>query len=284
MARYPVVNTATIVLTNPSAGPLLRAIENLSAAEDEFYGDRRDLVNSYPMKTRDITRTQIETLYDTHLGNEPWRYSSRFEASGSTLKTGSYGNTGGGFISQESHTELWVTAWGDTPTSATYPTTRGAGISDGAGEHFLFDEERGAAWVDLIVKHGYNNGFTGRGSSTSRSITSGAGDGASTTFYQVYEGFGVEPVAYNGRGGLSDFEAHMLKLVGDAYEDTVRGAINSYNGSLNSYRGANGSATEAEFSSNSATQPWEGYTGTSRGYNRPEELNIDLVRQTRGVS
>lgn len=284
MARYPVVNTATLVLTSPSAGPLLRAIETLQGAEDEFYRERRNLVNSYPMKTRDITASEIEALYDQHLGNEPWRYRSRFDASGSTLKTGSYGNTGGGFFSQESHTELWITAWGDTPTSATYPTTRGAGIFDGGGEHFLFDEERGAAWVDLIVKHGYNDGFTRRGSSTSRSITSGAGDGASTTVYQVYEGFGVEPVAYNGRGGLSGFEAHMLKLVGDAYEDTVRGAINSYNGNLNSYQGANGTPTQAAFSGNSVAQPWSGFTGTAGGYNRPNELVADLVRETRGTN
>ena len=276
MARYPVVNTATIVLTNASAGPLLRAIETLQGAEEEFYRERRNLVNSYAMKTRDITTTEIEALYDQHLGNEPWRYRSRFQSSGSTLKTGSYGNTGGGFFGTESHTEQWVTDWGNTPTDGTYPLTR--------NNAFLFDEERGAAWVDLIVKHGYNDGFRRRGSSTTQSVTSGAGDGASTTYYQVYQGFGVEPVAYNGRGGLSGFEAHMLKLVGDAYEDTVRGAINSYNGSLNSYRGTNGTPTEATFSGTSVAQPWSGFTGTAGGYNRPNELVADLVRETRGTN
>lgn len=276
MARYPVVNAATLVLTNPSTGPLLTAVQTLQAAEDEFYRDRRNLVNSYPMKTRDITTAEIEALYDENLGNEPWRYRSRFEASGSTLRTGSYDNTGDGFSTAASHAEHWVQSWGETPISATYPETR--------NNAFLFDEERGAAWVDLIVKFGYNNGFTRKGSSTTASITSGAGDGASTTYYTVYQGFDVEPIAYNGRGGLSGFEAHMLKLVGDAYEDTVRSALNSYNNNLNNYRNSNGSTTEAGFNSNSASQPWSGFTGPAGGYNRPNELVADLVRETRGTN
>ena len=276
MARYPVVNTATIVLTNPSAGPLLRAVETLQSAEDGFYRDRRNLVNSYPMKKKDITTSEIEELYDTHLGNEPWRYKDRFDASGSTLRTGSYGNTATGFYSGASHVEHWMGAWGETPASATYPETR--------NDTFLFDEERGAAWVDLIVKHGYNNGFSKKGGTTTGSVTTGAGDGENTSFYTVYEGFGVEPVAYNGRGGLSGFEAHMLKLVGDAYEATVRPSIRSYRDSLDSYQGSNGSPVGETFVPNNPSNPLEGFTGTAGGYNRPGELNAALVRETRGVS
>jgi hypothetical protein len=276
MARYPLVNPATIVLTNPSAGGLLTAITAVQDAEDRFYRERRNLVNSYPMKTRDISASEIEALYDAHLGNEPWRYRNRFNNSGSTLRTGTYGNSGGGFLGGSSHAEHWVDNWGDTPASGTYPEIR--------NNAFLFDEERGAAWVDLIVKFGYNNGFSRRGSSRTSSVTSGAGDGASTTYYTIYEGFGVEPIAYNGRGGLSGFEAHMLKLVGDAYEDTVRSALNSYSGNLNDYQNGNGSPVQAGFDSNSVAQPWEGFTGTAGGYNRPNELVADLVRETRGTN
>jgi hypothetical protein len=281
MARYPLVSTATIVLTNPAAGPLLTAREALENAETSFYRSRRNLVNSYPMKTRDITTEEIESLYDTYLGAEPWRYRNRFNNSNSTLKTGSYGNTGDGFFTSETHREFYVEPWGDTPTG-TYPITVGGGFSGSSA--FLYDGERGAAWVDLIVQYGYNNGFSRRGGTRTGSQTSGAGDGATTTVYTVYEGFGELPVAYNGRGGLSDFEAHMLKLVGDAYEDEVRSALNNYTNSLNSYQGSNGSPTEAGFDSNNVAQPWEGFTGVEGAYNRPERLNADLVRETRGTS
>jgi len=265
MARYPVVSPATLILTNPGTGPLLTAIQELQQAENNFYNGRRNLVNSYPMKTSDITTSQIEALYDQYLGSEPWRYRARFDASGSTLKTGT-----------DAETAYWVENWGDPPTGGTYPVTRYSA--------FLFDPERGASWVDLIGKFGYNNGFNRRGSTSSGSVTSGAGDGASTTYYTINEGFGVEPIAYNGRGGLSGFEAHMLKLVGDDYEDTVRPTLNTYNNRLNTYRNGNGTPTQATFSGNSATNAWEGYTGSSRGYNRPNELSAGLVRETRGTA
>lgn len=263
MARYPVVNTATLVLTNPSAGPLLRAVETLQSAEDEFYRDRRNLVNSYPMKKKDITTSEIEKLYDTHLGNEPWRYKDRFDASGSALRTGDYDDT-----------EHWVQPWGTTP-SGSYPETR-----EGA---FLFDDKRGAAWVDLIVKYGYNNGFDRKGGEGSSSYEVRDGESTNYVSFPVYEGFGVEPVAYNGRGGLSGFEAHMLKLVGDAYEATVRSSIRGYRDSLESYQGSNGSPVGETFVPNNPSNPWEGFTGTAGGYNRPGELNAALVRETRGV-
>lgn len=274
MARYPVVNTATIVLTNPNAGGLLLAVQALQDAEDRFYRQRRNLVNSYPMKTRDITVSEIEALYDTHLGNEPWRYRSRFNSSNSTLRTGSYDNTGSGFFGS-SHSEHWVELWGATPTDSPYPTIR--------NDTFLFDEERGAAWVDLIGKFGYNNGFDRRGGSRSASWTTGAGDGEMTTYYSVYQGFGVEPIAYNGRNGLSGFEAHMLKLVGDAYEDTVRTELDDYRGRLNDYQNSNGSPATATFTPTSVAQPWSGFTGTVGGYNRPGELVAELVHETRGT-
>jgi hypothetical protein len=281
MARYPVISTGTLVLTNAATGPLLLAIEELQAAETEFYNGRRDLVNSYPMKRSDITRAQIEQLYDTHLGSEPWRYATRFSNSGSTLKTGTYGNAGGGIFNSSSQEEFYIEPWGGTPTGA-YPTTVGGGFS--GSEAFLYDSERGAAWVDLIVKHGYTNGFTRKGGTRSVSITSGAGDGSSTSYATAYEGFGEEPLAYNGRGGLSDFEAHMLKLVGDAYEATVRPALNSYQSCLSSYQGSNGSPTEAVFTPSAGGQQWSGYMGSTGGYNRPGELNAELVRETRGTN
>lgn len=266
MARYPLVSTATIVLTNSAAGSLLTAREALENAENSFYRSRRDLVNSYPMKSRDITTSEIESLYDAHLGNEPWRYRNRFNNSGSTLKTGTYS----GDIN-----EFYVEAWGAAPTGG-YPDTE--------GDVFLYDGERGAAWVDLIVQYGYNKGFSRSGDTRRASRTSGAGDGQTTTYYTVFEGFGELPLAYNGRGGLSDFEAHMLKLVGDAYEDEVGSALNSYTSSLDSYQGSNGSPTEAAFDSNNGTQTWNGFTGVEGGYNRPERLNADLVRETRGTN
>lgn len=264
MARYPVVSTATIVLTNPNAGGLLAAITTLQAAENQFYRERRNLVNSYPMKTQDISTSDIEALYDQHLGSEPWHYKDRFDASGSTLKSGAY-----------EASSFWVDDWGTTPVSSSYPETR--------NNEFLFDPQRGAAWVDLIGRYGYTNGFTRTGGSRTASVTSGAGDGASTTYYPVYAGFGVIPIAYNGRNGLSGFEAHMLKLVGDAYEDTVRTALRDYRGRLNDYQNSNGSTT-ATFTPTSAVQPWSGFTGTTGGYNRPDELVAELVRETRGTN
>lgn len=282
MARYPVVSTSTIILTSAGAGPLLTARSALISAEDRFYRERRDLVNSYPMKTRDITTAEIESLYDTYLGTEPWRYKSRFTASGSTLKSGSYGNNDSLFGSG-GHEEFYVEEWGNTPTGS-YPQTIGSGGFPSGNPAFMYDEERGASWVDLIVKFGYTRGFTGKGGSRSMTVSGGAGDGASTGYVTVYQGFGREPVAYNGRGGLSGFEAHMLKLVGDAWDDTVGDAYDNYRNALDAYRGGVGSPTDADFSSTPTAQPWEGFVGTSGGYNRPEELVAALVRETRGVS
>jgi hypothetical protein len=275
MARYPLVDPSTVVLTEPAAGRLLLARDSLAAAETSFYRGRRNLVNSYPMKTRDITTAEIEGLYDTHLGTEPWRYKSRFDSSGSTLKTGSYGSTTG---------EFWMQEWGTTP-SDTYPQIRTVGIFSGAPTSFLYDTDRGASWVDLIVRYGYNNGFDRRGSSTRYSYTTGAGDGASTTYYDAYEGFGELPVAYNGRGGLSGFEAHMLKLVGDAWEGTVRSAFSEYRDALDAYRGGVGSGPPGlTFTPTSTVHAWSGFTGTSGGYNRPGQLNPAIVHETRGRS
>lgn len=280
MARYPIVSASTIIVTNPSAGPLLAALEALGRAETSFYEARRDLINSYPMKTRDITTSEIEALYDTYLGNEPWNYSSRFTNSNSELKTGAYGNAEDGLFTSATHSEFYVEEWGDTPIE-TYPTTVGNSFSDLA---FLYDGERGAAWVDLIGQYGYNNGFSSKGGTRTGSLSAGAGDGNTISMYTVYEGFAEEPVAYNGKGGLSDFEAHMLKLVGDAYEESVRSSLDNYLSKLETYQGTNGSPTEAVFNSTNISQPWEGYVGVAGGYNRPELLNSELVRETRGIN
>jgi len=239
MARHPVVSEATLILTQPAAGPLLLALSNLRQAEEDFYAGRRDLVNSYPMKTRDITRAEIESLYDQHLGNEPWRYRARFNASGSTAKN------------QSDSTSFYVDEYGETPAGNT---------SFESYNFFEFNPTRGAAWVDLIVKFGYNNGFSQRGGSRDVFIS----NRFSSISYTISQGFGIEPIAYKGRGGLSGFEAHMLKLVGDKYEAMVRPALNTYNDRLTDYRNGNGTPTQITFSGNAVTSPWQGYTGSSR--------------------
>lgn len=312
MARYPVVATGTLDLTYKEVTDLLKAREALKEAEAQFYKDRADLVNNYPMKRKDITPAEIEALYDSQLGTEPWKYLARFNTSGSALKTGAYPpftpTFTWGYTTKENRPNTadvyWVGNYPGTPDSTPtggypeifeanythiieYMGTKGimrypGDIEDVDGP-WLYNKARGASWVDLIVAQGgYNNGFTNKGSLQNwEHHISTEGE------VEYYAAIGEVPYAYNPAGGLTAFEAHMLKLVGDAWNNACKDELDTYKTAYDKYNTEYGSkAADFAFTSSSLSGVWNGYKqdGGDLLFNRPGALNAKLVNEARGLS
>lgn len=275
MGRYSVIDPSTINLTDPNAGNLLNARSSLISAESDFYRGRKNLINSYPMKNKDITTSEVEALYDSKYGNDPWNYTARFNASGSSRKN-YYQQTG--WYAQDQ--TFWMQPWPNTPTQAplsnSYPDTIDeSSIFGDSGVYFRFDPDAGAEWIDISIKDGgYTNAFSSKGNSTTIEVDQ--------TNVRAWQGFGKVPTAYNGQGGLSNVEAHMLKLLGDAYDGTVGGALSNYKNLLSSYQSATGSGGSFTFDNSSGNQAWSGYTGSGIKYNRPGTISAKLVKELRG--
>jgi len=310
MARYPIAATGTLDLTYIGISDLLKAKKELQEVEEAFYKERAELVNNYPMKKKDITATQIEAIYDSKLGTEPWKYDSRFTASGSTLKNVPYppgppGAPPGMPAVRRGNTPdvYWVANYpntpGTTPSSGypaisepdymtyTYSSGRGgttateAGIRDVNGP-WLFNKARGASWIDLSVSEGgYNAGFSAKGSENTHTNH----DPSAVQAHQFFAAVGVVPFAYTAAGGLTEYEAHMLKLVGDAWNAACKVKFEAYKTAYDAYMTAYGSkAADFTFVSSSLSGVWAGYKQDSGAllFNRPGTLNKKLVQELRG--
>lgn len=302
MARYPVVNTGTMDVTLPKTTEVLSAIKALQDAEQKFYEARKDLLNSYPGKIKDFTTIEVESLYDRKIGVEPWNYFKRYESSGSTLKSGSYPtpSVGGSNplfeeLADSTETCFWINMnWPGSPQSTPsegYPyvwiettTDPETGMNVYTPKMWRYLPTRGANWIDLMAaESGYNNLFTKR--EPHQTYTqSGFSWGSVDRNTDYYSGFGNVPIAYDGKGGLSDWEAHMNRLVGLAWNDSVGPTLGTYKEKLKEYQDSSKSAASFVFDSASTKGLWEGYKQTeSNGVNRPGKLSVKLVKELRGI-
>jgi len=277
MARYPVAASGTLDLTFKDVGDLIRARKELQDAETKFYEDRRDLVNTYPGKKKDITASEIEQAYDTLVGKEPWNYLAKFTASGSSLKTGSY--------VPGSASTYWVANYpgtADNSVEGQYPEIfEGNYFEVDVNGPWRYDRNLGAEWIDLIVSQGgYNTGFMDRG---------GINTWTRTYLYggeiQYSEAIGEIPYAYNANGGITSFEAHMLKLVGEAWNAACNTQLQAYKSGVLAYQAAYGAGSAFEYASSAVAGIWNGYTqtGGAAKFNRPGTLSSKLVNMARGL-
>jgi hypothetical protein len=310
MARYPVVNTGTLDVTLPKTTDVLDAIKVLEEAETDFYNLRRDLINGYPGKIKDITAAEVEKIYDSKIGTEPWRYTEIYNDSGSVAKSNDYPSpsviTSYGFGSVNELAEstancFWIDmGWENTPQSTPsggYPYIHTDEVEDpdtfvmsDVPTLFRFLSVRGAAWIDLAAGEdggAYNSLFSSRGTkkvhqdSTLLGVLYGGWDGKT----DYYEGFGISPVAHEGKGGLSDWQAHMCKLVGKAWDDSVGGALQDYKDRLKEYQDDTKAAASIVLNTTSIKGPWDGYTQTAAlSMNKPGVLKASLVQELRGIN
>lgn len=298
MARYPVVATGTLDLTYKEVTDLLKAREALQEAEKQFYKDRADLVNTYPMKKKDITAAEIEALYDTHVGSEPWKYLETYTLSGSTAKTGSYPTGATNITWTNTSSVFWIQNYpgvpAETPSSGypyifdppypQYDSEFGTTTLVDPKGPWLYNSARGASSLDIILSKAdnYTEAYTSKGT-----LQNYIHHEYSEGDINYFEGFGEVPEAYNGAGGLTNFQAHMRKILGEAWNETCKEKFDAYKTAYDTYNVEYGSkAADFEFIASSLSGAWSGYKqdGGVLLFNRPGTLNSKLVKEARGLS
>jgi len=264
MARFPTIDMATVSLSTPNYLALERSIEALKDAEDDFYKDRKRELESYKGQG-DLSTSQVESAYDSMLGNAPWDYSDVFENSGNSEATETNTNTDeDGNDEDDFYVQLpeALASFGD---SGLY------------GDLILYKPGKGFKEVDLLFQS--ISLFTSKGSQKTEDDDDGEG-------FDYYEGFGELPVAYQGNGTLSGIDAHMYRLIGDRYDSSVGPKYQDYKSELALYEGSSGGGDFDFYTDGSPDRHWDGYQPepNSFGYNRPSSLSIKIVEESRGYS
>lgn len=262
MARRPVINIATLSITAPNHGALVRSIDQFQTAEGLFYDGRSDELNSYPGLSG-LTKSIVEGAYDSLLGTTPWNYTSVFNNAGNSLATESstvtdnFGNDSDDFFVQL-----------PSPLSS-YAT------SGDNSDLILYKPGKGFSEVDLL----YTNisFFTSRGSLNNEDDRFGYG-------INFYTGFGEVPIAYQNNSSLSGRLAHMYRLIGNRYDSEVQPKYSKYIDKLSEYNAHVGGGDTEVYSGGTADRPWDGYAGVFGGYNRPGTLSSNLVEESRGYN
>jgi len=102
-------------------------------------------------------------------------------------------------------------------------------------------------------------------------------------FRDVFRGFGEVPLAWNRKSDYSDQQLQVMNAAGNDYEDEVRPVIRDYETALQNYRtNGGGDLTEDFYSSPNPDFPYENFQGSDNSYNRPKDLDRDLIKETRG--
>tara|TARA_X000000950_G_scaffold79132_2_gene99502 strand:+ start:707 stop:1501 length:795 start_codon:yes stop_codon:yes gene_type:complete len=264
MARRNVVAKSSLVLTNPYYTDISDAIDDLADAEDQFYDDRRDELNSYPGLSG-LSSNDVEEAYDSLLGERPWNYTSIFNNAGNSLSTET-DDTVDDDGNDEDQFYVRIPSSLDSLSD----------LVDDFGRHYhLYNPGVGNRVIDLLYT---DISFFEDGSS-------GSGNDENDNPFSYRTGFGEVPIAYQSNSQLSGRLAHMYRLIGALYDTAVDSKYSAYISAKNNYEGSTGSGNDADFFSGTQDKPWDGFTGdTTVGYNRPDKLKGKLVRETRGAN
>jgi len=250
MARRKLIDKNALDPFSPNYNAIKIRIDNVEKAEEDFYNSRVAIQSQMGLN---ISADELEKRYDRLLGFRPWDYLSTFNNSGNTRKDGN-----------PEEAEFFVRL----PNYLSHLADRKV---DGINL-IRYHPHEGVPDMDII--HAGSPFFQ------SNRVDVDLGE---TETLEYFTGFGVRPTAYNANSTLTGFKAHMLRLMGIAYNDAVADVYSDYVEALEEYEDFAGTVGENEFSSGVGDTPWDGYTGDpSFGYNRYSSLDSKLILETRG--
>jgi len=250
MARRKLIDKNALDPFSPNYNAIKVRIDNVEKAEQDFYNSR---VAIQAQMGLNISADELEKRYDRLLGFRPWDYLSTFNDSGNTRKEGN-----------PDEEEIYVLL----PEYLSHLADR---TIDGI-DLIRYHPHEGVPEMDIIY---YGSPFF-------QSDTDEV-DTSDVSTLEYFTGFGERPTAYNANSSLTGFKAHMLRLMGEAYNDAVADVYSDYAEALEEYEDYAGTVGENEFSSGVGDTPWDGYTGDpSFGYNRYSSLDSKLILETRG--
>lgn len=256
MARRKLIDKNALDPFSPNYNEIRIRIDNVEKAEEDFYNSRVAIQSQMGLN---ISAADLEKGYDRFLGLRPWDYLSIFNRAGNTRKVG-----------DPSKDEIYVQL-PDYLSDLSDRTVDQEGRLDDI-ELIRYHPSEGVPQMDIYYHRSplYNSNRE-------------EFDTSDVSTLEYFTGFGERPIAYNDSSTLTGFKAHMLRLIGKAYNDAVADVYSDYEEALEEYEDFAGTVGENEFSSGVGDTPWDGYTGDpSFGYNRYSSLDSKLILETRG--
>ena len=99
----------------------------------------------------------------------------------------------------------------------------------------------------------------------------------------VFKGFGEVPLAWKRKSGYSAQQLQVMKAAGNDYDSQVGPVIDEYKNVLDKYNKAGGGPLEFIFYDGGTPDfLYENFQGKNTSYNRPNNLESELIRETRG--
>ncbi len=276
------VSLAGLDPANPLFGPLRQAAEDIDRAEDAFFESRVEVFKQLDFDRFQEEASDVEKKYEEFINVSIYEYKSTFNAVNPprNVATGSIRYVHNVFL-LSGITDGYATGFyvitDDDEDGAVYGT---------ANNVLAYQTGRGKGAIDPLYP-GLKAFHTTSTSSTNFYVNEEDEDGGifKTRFYDVFEGFGEVPYAWQAKGQYSSRQLGVMNAAGNAYEDQVRPFIDVYDAALQAYNGAGGGPLESIFhSSDSPDFPWKDFQGANTSYNRPQDLPADLIKETRGIA
>ena len=270
MARRDVVQKSSLDLDNPAYLALSDAIDDFQSAEQSFYQSRVDELNGYP-GLGGLELEEVEKKYDEFLGEQPWQYLTQFTNSGNSpaIETSAAVDFEGNDIDRK-----YVRV-----TQALSFLADITDIADPPNFYDLYNPGAGNVGIDLLYT---DIAFFGAGS-TATAVVDQDDDGDIEITYHT--GFGEVPIGYQSNSTLTGLKAHMYRLIGSGYNSAIGNRYSTYLSALSAYQNTTGTGITAPIFSGVPDQPWKDFVGDpNAGYNRPEKLSAQLIRETRGAN
>ena len=282
MGRYydDKISTAGLDPANPFFQALENAANAVDRAESDWYKRRRDGFDQLDFGDFNKTDGQVERKYaELVRGLSVYDFKSTFDSVGPSRKdeTGvfrfvrnTFDNMG---ITEGYSSERYVEGEEDDDGNVSYVV---------ADDVLRYHVGRGKGMVDTLYED--LSAFTTSSLSSKNfyRFIDDDEDPGHVRVFDVFRGFGEVPLAWKRKSGYSAQQLQVMNAAGNDYESQVRPTINAYNNTLAQYEGAGGGPLDSEFYTGTPDFPYEGYEGTNTSYNRPQNLERALIKETRG--
>ena len=283
MGRYydDKISLAGLDPANPSYQTLINAANAVDRAESNWYERRREGFDQLDFGDFNKSKGDVERKYaELVSGLSVYDFKSTFDRVGPSRK-----NATGVF-------------------RFVHNTFTNQGITDGySTERYEEGEEDDDGNIDYVISSDVLNYHVGRGKGNADTLyddlkafrTSSL---SSKNFYRfddddedpgfvrvsdVFKGFGEVPIAWKPKSGYSPQQLQVMNAAGTDYNLQVGPVIEQYKNVLDKYNKAGGGPLEFIFYDGGTPDfIYENFQGKNTSYNRPNNLESELIKETRG--